>query len=219
MTAGFNANPEDVNSVPIAAVYPPGSTGNLVVLQGSTLTNTDAKGNVSSPGNFNLTQINSLAVNMAGNDGDTANTILEVVPGLYNGATVDQQRGNLDNITVLSKSGVTTTQTSANQTNYNARAIYIVVNVTTLTGSSPTLTPIMYGEAPVSGKAIQLGATPTAISATGTYAYLYSLSVPTAGGSVTATIGYPVPRTWAYQIVAGGTITNATYTVEAMYII
>jgi len=219
MTAGFNANPEDVNNVPIAAVYPPGSSGNMVALQGSTLTNTDAKGNTSSPANFNLTQINSLAAQMAGSDGVTASNALLLAHALYNGATLDQQRGNQDNITLLNLSGVTTSQLSNIQINYNARMLYVCANVTTLTGTSPTLTPVMFGVAPVAAHTFQIGATPTAISTTGVYVYLYGISAPTAAGGVTATIAYPIPREWKFQMTAGGTITNATYTVEAMYIV
>lgn len=213
----FGNVPVDAGNVPIAETYVPG-TG-FVALQGSTNTNTDGSSNKSTPANFNLSQINSLAVQMAGSDGVTAADVLEIAPGLFNGTTTDQQRGNLDGITLINASGVTTTQASANQTNYNARMLYVVINVTTLTGTSPTLTPKIQGIAPVSGQMIQIGATLTAISATGVYAYFYGISAPTAAGSITATIAYPVPRTWKYIVTAGGTITNATYTVEAIYIV
>lgn len=213
----FGSVPKDSSSIPIAETYIPGV--GFLALQGSTLTNTDGSGNQSSPANFNLTQINSLAVPMAGSDGITANTILVVTPGLWNGATVDQQRGNLDTITLINASGVTTTQTSSDQKNYNARMLYVVVNVTTLTGTSPTLTPKLQGKGPVAGQYFQIGANATAISATGLYVYLYGISAPAAAGGVTATIAYPIPRTWNVVMTAGGTITNATYTVEACYIL
>lgn len=55
----FGNVPRDTGTIPIAEVYPPGSSGNFAALQGSTNTTTDAAGNVSSPANFNLTQVGS----------------------------------------------------------------------------------------------------------------------------------------------------------------
>lgn len=216
---GFGNVLKDAGQIPIAEVYPPGASGNFAALQGSTNTTTDAAGNVSSPANFNLSQIGSVVAQMAGSDGVTSANVLEVASGLFNGATTDQQRGNLDNITLINASAVTTTQTSADQKNYNARMLYVVVNVTTLTGTSPTLTPKLQGKGPVSVQYFAIGAALTAISATGLYVYLFSLSAPAAAGGVTATSAFPIPRTWNWTMTAGGTITNATYTVEAMYIL
>lgn len=213
----FGNTVKDAGQIPIAEGYVPGV--GFIAMQGSTLTNTDGSTNVSTPANFNLTQINSLAAQMAGTDGVTPANMLEIATGLYNGASIDQQRGNMDNLTVLSASAVTTTQTSADQKSYNARTLYVVVNVTTLTGTSPTLTPKLQGKGPVSGQYFQIGAALTAISAAGVYVYLYSLSAPAAGGGVTATAAFPIPRTWNFVMTAGGTITNATYTVEAMYLL
>lgn len=213
----FGNVPKDAGQIPVAETYVPG-TG-FIALQGSTNTNTDGSGNQSSPGNFNLVQINSLAVPMGGSDGLTSNTVLVTTPGLYNGVTTDQQRGNLDNLTVINASAVTTTQTSTDQKSYNARMLYLVVNVTTLTGTSPTLTPKLQGKGPVAAQYFGIGAALTAISAAGTYVYLYAISAPAAAGGVTATIAFPVPRTYNVVMTAGGTITNATYTVEVLYIV
>ncbi len=213
----FGAVPKDSGSIPIAETYVPG-TG-FIALQGSTLTNTDGSSNVSAPANFNLTQANSIAIQMGGSDAVTAANVLELVQGLYNGSTVDQQRGNQDNITVINASAVTTTQTSSDQTNYNARGLIIVVNVTTLTGTSPTLTPKLQGKGRVSGQYFQIGAAISAINATGTFVYLFSVSAPAAAGGITATAAFPIPRTWNFVMTAGGTITNATYTVEVLYLV
>lgn len=213
----FGNVPKDASNIPVAETYVPGV--GFVALQGSTNTNTDGSSNQSAPGNFNLAQIGTVATQMAGSDGVTSANILEIVPGLYNGATTDQQRGNLDTITVINASAVTTTQTSADQKNYNARMLYVVVNVTTLTGTSPTLTPKLQGKGPVATQYFQIGGALTAISATGTYVYLYGISAPAAAGGVTATAAFPIPRTWNFVMTAGGTITNATYTVEVCYIL
>lgn len=210
--AGFNAVPVDVNNVPIAEVYPPGSTGNIVALQGSTNTTTDAKGNVSSPANFNLTQINSLAVNMAGTDGDTASSIMEIVPGLYNGATVDQQRGNLDNIVVLASAARTTTQTQADQTNYNHRGIIVVLDMTVVGTGSVTLE--IDAKDPVSGKyyAVLTGAAVTTNS-TNIYRVYPGLTA-----AANATANDVLPRTWRVKVTANNA-NSATYSVGAMLIL
>ena len=152
-------------------------------------------------------------------NGVALNTIQEMSVALYNGTSLDLQRGNLDTITVMNISAATTTQTSADQTNYNARGVYVVVKVTTLTGTTPTLTPSIQGKGPVAGSYFALHAAFTAINATGTFIYLIYPSAPTAAGGVTGSGGFPLPRTWNVVMTAGGTITNATYTVEAIYIL
>jgi len=149
-------------------------------------------------------------------DAQFATNSASVVGYNYNGSTWNYIRGNLDNVTIISATAVTTTQTSSDQTNFNADIVYIVVNVTTLTGTTPTLTPKLNGKGPVAGVYFQIGAAITAISATGTYVYLFSTGAGTAAGGITAAAAFPVPRTWNFVMTAGGTITNATYTVEMM---
>ena len=151
--------------------------------------------------------------------GAALNTIQEMSVALYNGASLDLQRGNLDTITLLNASAVTTTQTSPDQTNFNARGVYVVVNVATLTGTSPTLTPAIQGKTPVAGGYFALTAALTAIAATGKFVYLIYPGAAAAAGGITAVGGFSLPRTWNVVMTAGGTITNATYTVEALYLL
>src|SRR5262245_49268074 len=130
----FGAQPVDSLNVPISSVYVPG-TG-FIALSGSATTNTDGSSNVSTPANLNILQIGSIAVQMASADAVTAANVLEMLNGLYNGTTIDRQRGNQDNIALINAVAVTTTQTSADQTNYNARGIITVLDMTTVgTGS------------------------------------------------------------------------------------
>lgn len=49
---GFGHTPVDASGIPIAEVYPPGATGNLVALQGSLIITTDAAGNLVAPAVF-----------------------------------------------------------------------------------------------------------------------------------------------------------------------
>lgn len=48
----FTAVLKDVNGIPIGEVYPPGSSGDSVALQGSAISTTDAAGNTSAPAVF-----------------------------------------------------------------------------------------------------------------------------------------------------------------------
>jgi hypothetical protein len=206
----FGNVPVDAGNVPIAETYVPGV--GFRALQGSTLTNTDGSSNVSSPANFNLTQINSLAVNMAGTDGDTANTMLEVVPGLYNGATVDQQRGNLDNIVAVASAAYTTTQTQADQKNYNHRGIVVVLDVTVPGTGSITLE--IDAKDPVSGKyyTVLTGVAVTTLSTTVYRVY------PGLTAVANATASDILPRTWRVKVTSNNANT-ITYSVGCMLIL
>lgn len=206
----FGNVPKDAGTIPIAETYVP-NTG-FVALQGSTLTNTDTSSNVSSPGNFNLVQINSLAVPMAGSDGITANTILMVGHGLYNGATIDQQRGNLDNIVVAASAARTTTVTQADQTNYNHKGIIAVLDVTVPGTGSITLE--IDGKDPVSGKyyAILTGA---AVTTTTTNIYRV---YPGLTAAANATASDVLPRTWRLKITANNS-NSITYSCGVMLIV
>lgn len=128
--------------------------------------------------------------------------------------------GNVDNITVMNVTAATTTQTSANQTNNTARGVYVIVNVTTLTGTSPTLTPKIQGIGPVANQPFQLLLASAAIAATGVFVYLiYPTVSAVTGTGITQDAGFSLPKTWNVVMTAGGTITNATYTVEASYLL
>lgn len=126
---------------------------------------------------------------------------------------------NLDGVTVMNVTSGTSTQTSANQTNANGRGAYIIVNVTTLTGTSPTLTPKIQGVDPVSSQPFQLLLATTAISAAGTFVYLIYPNAPAGAGGVTQSVAFPLPKTYNVVMTVGGTVTVEAYTVAASYIL
>ena len=127
--------------------------------------------------------------------------------------------GNLDNQSVLVVTSGTTTQTSIDQTHANARGAYIIVNVTTLTGTSPTLTPLIQGKAPVAGVYFTVLLATAAIAATGKFVYLVYPNAPAAAGGVTQSIAFNLPKTWNIVMTVGGTVTAEAYTVEASYLL
>jgi hypothetical protein len=80
---GFSAIPKDSNQVPLPVIYVHGV--GWVVLQGSTLTDSDG-GNVSTPANFNLVQLGSVAAQL---DGAASNRLGISLYGKGNGAAGD----------------------------------------------------------------------------------------------------------------------------------
>lgn len=126
---------------------------------------------------------------------------------------------NADTITVMNVTSGTTTQTSTDQTNVNYRGAYIIVNVTTLTGTSPTLTPNIQGKGPVAIQYFTLLLASAAISAAGKYIYLIYPNAAAGAGGVTQSAGFPLPHTWNVIMTVGGTVTAEAYTVEVSYIL
>jgi|SRR5579885_2272026 len=240
---GFTKMSTDGGGLPIACIWIP-DVG-WAAMQGSTLSNTDANSNLTTPLNTNLAQIGSIATQMASGDSLAAGNILVVVPGTYSGSSLvsrirdfaaipdnyagsgvqamadmqanaannlDFRRGNLDNITLVNASGATTTQTSADQTNYNARGAVIVLNMTNVGTGSVTLT--IQGKDPVSGQyyTILAGAAVTTNSVNVYRAY------PGLTASANAIANDILPRTWRVQATANNA-NAATYKVAAILIV
>jgi hypothetical protein len=128
----------------------------------------------------------------------------------YNGTTWDRQRNNIDNQTCgITASGVTSTQTGADQTNYNHSGVIVVLDMTVVGTGSVTLE--IDGKDPVSGKyfAILTGA---AVVTNSTNVYRVYPGI-TAAANVSASD--VLPRTWRVKVTANNA--NATnYTVGAM---
>ncbi len=101
------------------------------------------------------------------------------------------------------------------------RGVMVVVNVTTLTGTTPTITPVIQGKddaVGASGNYIQVHTSFTAISAAGTFVYMVYPAIGTAAGGITATSPLAVPNTWRVVLTYGGTVTASAGTV-AYYLI
>ncbi|MBX6361930.1 MAG: hypothetical protein IRZ03_17865 [Acidobacterium ailaaui] len=133
----------------------------------------------------------------------------QVSPSLFNGASFDRQRGNVDGLLLIQASGATTTQVSQDQTNYNARGGIFVLDVTNIGSGSITL--VIQGKDPVSGKyyTILSGA---AVTTNSTIVYRV---YPGLTATANATANDLLPRTWRVQVTANNS--NATtYTVGAI---
>jgi len=157
-----------------------------------------------SPGNVNIPT-------SATADSVSGAKVLETVTGLYNGANVDRARGNIDTAAIITAVAATTTQTSADQINFNARGIKVVVNVTAISGGS--ITVALQGKDAASGTYWTLLAS-VAVSATGAFTLtLYP------GVAVTANVSASdiLTRTWRVQVTPAGS--TASYTVGASVIL
>lgn len=124
----------------------------------------------------------------------------------YNETTGDRMRGNTT-ATLLASAARTTTQTSADIVNYNARGIAVVLDMTAV-GSGPSVTLTINGKDPASGKYYTLlaGAAVTTVT-TNTYTVYPGMTV---AANVSASA--PLPR--VFQIVVTANNANAgTYSV------
>lgn len=145
-------------------------------------------------------------------DGISSTNVVAESPVLFNGTAHDRQRGNVDTAALINASAVTTTQTGADQTNFNGRGLIVVFNMATVGTGSVTLT--IQGKDAASGQyyTILAGA---AVTTNSTNVYtVYP------GGPATANVAAnsPLPRTW--RVLATANNANATtYTVGASVIV
>lgn len=206
----FPEMPKDAISTPIACVYIPG-TG-WAALQGSSTSNTDGSSNASAPANMNLSQIGSIATQMAGADNLTGSNVLAAVHYRFNGLSVDQDRGNEDSITLLNVSNVTVSQTSSLQTNYNWRGCIVVLQTTTIGSGSITLS--IQGVEPVNSYVYTILAG-TAVTTNTTVVYRVYPGLTASANSVASDI---LPRSWQVLVTANNA-NAATYNVQAMMVL
>ena len=131
----------------------------------------------------------------------------------FNGTNYDRDRNNIDHGTVgITASGATTTQTGADQTNYNHRGAIIVLDMTSVGTGNVTLS--VQGKDALSGKYYTIF-TGAAISTNSTNVYTI---YPGATATANVAVSYPLPRTWRVTVTANNA--NATtYTVGASLIL
>lgn len=127
--------------------------------------------------------------------------------GQFNGTTWDRQRGNTDN-TLLASAARTTTNQSADQTNYNGRCVHVVLSVTSAGTGSITLT--IQGKDSVSSAyyTILAGA---AVTTNSTNVYKVCPGI-TAAANVSASD--LLPRTWRVDVTHNNA-NSITYSVGA----
>lgn len=200
---GFSSLLFDSNAIPIPCLWVPGV--GFVALQGSPNVSTDGD-NQYAPIALDLSQIGDLPTQMAGSDGVTATNVLEIASGKFNGLTLDMERNNNDNITILNEVNATTTQTSPMQINYNHRGCIVVLQTTAIGTGSITLS--IQGIEPTSNYTWTI-LSGVAVTTNTTVLYKVHPSLPAASNSVAQDI---LPRSWQVLVTANNT-NSATYAV------
>lgn len=130
----------------------------------------------------------------------------------FNGTTFDRRRANIDTAALISAAGATTSQTGADQTNYNGKGIKVVLDMTNVGTGSVTLT--IQGKDAASGKYYTLLAG-AAVTTNSTNVYTVF-----PGSTVTANVSANdiLPRVW--RVITTANNANATtYTVGASVIV
>jgi len=128
----------------------------------------------------------------------------------YNGTTFDRWRNNVDTgaLLTLTAQGAGTVN-STDQVNYNGRGLKCLVNITAISGTSPTVTvAIQY-------KDTSTGAYTPLLTSAALNAVASTMLTVYPGVAVTANVSASdvLPRTWRISAVIGGTSPSATATV------
>lgn len=125
-------------------------------------------------------------------------------------------RGNVSNVSaVTALAAASVGANGADQLNLNARGLKLVIDITTITGTTPTLTVTIQGKDPVSGKYFTILAS-AALNATGTTVLTVYPGL-TASANVTA--NDVLPRDWRVITAIAGTTPAVTATIGASLIV
>jgi hypothetical protein len=190
-----------------------GAAGAADQVQGNTATGAAA------PTNAIYVGMQTLGGNMQGLsainnnlDGVSGSLTLDTGLHLWNGTNFDRARTNMDTAALITAAGATTNQNSADQTNYNGRAVKVVLDVTSIGTGSVTIT--IQGKDIASGKYYPL--------LVGAAVVTNSTNVYEVGPGLSATANVSanahLPRTWRVLVTANNA--NATtYTVGASVIL
>ena len=118
---------------------------------------------------------------------------------------------NTDTAALLTLVAASVSVSGADQTNNSARGIKVVIDITAITGVTPTLTVIIQGKDAASGKYYNM-LTSAGLSAVATTTLEIYPAITTTGN---VSSGVSLPRTWRVQAVISGTTPAVTATVGA----
>ena len=135
---------------------------------------------------------------------------------IYSGTTqVDRIRTNVA-YNASASAARTATLTTADLLTYNWRGIIVTVNVTAVSGTGG-LTPTIQLKC-ASGVYKALNATPTAITAVGTYTYAIAVGADATNTGHTQVSNSPLPRTFRINVAAGDA-SSYTYSVDVDFMV
>ena len=131
---------------------------------------------------------------------------------LFNGTNWDRVRNNVE-ATLLASAARTVETNSADQVNYNGKALALFIDVTSIT-STPSVTPQLEWKDPVSGDYEPIWIAAAAITATGEYVYLFDMGGVGSAGEYDEAVNIRIPRTWRLTVKVADT-DSMTYSVAA----
>jgi len=159
-----------------------------------------------------------------GDDFSSQNALFPIPQGmLYNDGTGkwDRWRNNTEK-TVLPSGTRTASGNSADQTNFNARGVIVVIDITAVSGTFAAgegLSISIRGKDPSSGKYFVLLTDIGPYTAPGTYCMMVYPGATDAGAKITSENDIPLPRTWRVEYYISGTNPSFTFSVGASYIV
>ena len=139
-------------------------------------------------------------------------------PYMFDGTTTTlapSVLANVDTAALLAYTAAAAGSNGADQANTNARGIKLVVDITALTGVSPTLTVTVQGKDAASGKYYTILASAALAAVATTTLEVY----PGIATAANVTAGVTLPRVWRVIAAIGGTTPAVTATVGASMIV
>jgi len=139
----------------------------------------------------------------------------------YNEYSWDRWRNNTEE-TILASGTRTTSGNSADQTNYNAKGVLLIINVTAVSGTFATgegLVLKLQAKCPASGVYRILHTPPVALTTTGIRLMAVGLGVTDSDGEAIAANDIPIPKTWRLRYEITGTTPSFTFSVGACYVV
>jgi len=137
---------------------------------------------------------------------------------LYNGATWDRERNNHE-VIVLASAARTGDTNSADQVNYNARGIALLLDVTAV-GSPAGQIDAINVQAKIGSNYVTVYSFGTlTINATGQHAFLVYPGAATAGSWKMAPVQGIIPKNWRIQIDHANETDSITYSIVACYLV
>lgn len=119
-------------------------------------------------------------------------------------------------VTVFATAARTVTANSTDQVNYAAKGIYLVLDITAASGTTPTLDVKLQGLDPVSAKYVDI---PGAVYAQKTTTGTSSLVLyPGVTESANAQESHPLPLDWRAVATIGGGTPSFTFTLAGSYL-
>lgn len=146
-------------------------------------------------------------------DYTTSSGILGSMVSVFNDTGWDRLRNNTE-VSLIASAAYTATQSSADQTNYNARGVMICLDVTAIV-DTPSITIQIEGK--FGDKYEKLLLSDAAVTAVGVHSYAVYPGI-TASDDVVEASSLPLPRTWRVTITHADT-DSITYDINASYIL